>query len=784
MLPSVRDMLAFSDCAPTLSPQRHESTDDSESTDEGSRGSGTPSSKQRPGRKAGSNDRYPTTKNVRQYRCGIHSCAAVFKRPEHLKRHMLTHTQVRPFQCEAKGCGKRFSRRDNYITHTKKHMMDPEYPDTPSHRHTCSDINSDSSTGSSTPAQAESTALPPAVSSIFGLLNHTTTAAATAMSGTVARRGGGNLHRSITVTPFLNKLYRMVDDGSSDDLIRWSEDGNSFVVLRHEEFAKEVLPRFFKHSNFSSFVRQLNMYDFHKVPHLQQGGLIADGPEAESWEFSNGNFQRGQPDLLHFIRRKKGTRDTTPYDQDAANGPADEESLALNDDEADEDEDESGDAGNRAVPIARERSTPARTNALRSATPAPAGTAKARASRTPPATLAQILKEIQVIRDHQLTISSDIKRLQEENQSLWIQASTAEERHKQHQYTIDNILQFLATVFRGDARQSEIHPPLRRLIMNSSSVVEDDDGNNSDARTYQGQAQRQQRQSSRSSGYATPTTGAAGFAGHTQDIFEGTDLADMLGNSQQQSQSPPEKRPRTGSARTSRIYEMSSNASSSAEPASQGSPPNGASGRQSAQRIGNSNTTTVRRKVPSPQSTALTRTQNRPLIAGAQLPPVFSNAASSSALVPLAGPSLSTISSRTKSIEQLQQEIDSLGVSLDHLTRQLHSGANRDATPDPLLSSFGGSAASAPTMTASAADMMLQSLSTSKADINSLLTPEALNDLAVALTAPNTTLSSHGLGSTVSSGLSRTSMAHLSGYRGNPPTAAPIFDPSAAAISA
>ncbi|KAJ2320630.1 hypothetical protein GGI00_006200, partial [Coemansia sp. RSA 2681] len=268
------------------------------------------------------------------------------------------------------------------------------------------------------------------------------------------------------------------------------------------------------------------------------------------------------------------------------------------------------------------------------------------------------------------------------------------------------------------------------------------------------------------------------------DIFEGTDLADMLGNSQQQSQSPPEKRPRTGSARTSRIYEMSSNASSSAEPASQGSPPNGASGRQSAQRIGSSNTTTVRRKVPSPQSTALTRTQNRPLIAGAQLPSVFSNAASSSALVPLAGPSLSTISSRTKSIEQLQQEIDSLGVSLDHLTRQLHSGANRDATPDPLLSSFGGSAASAPTMTASAADMMLQSLSTSKADINSLLTPEALNDLAVALTAPNTTLSSHGLDSTVSGGLSRTSMAHLSGYRGNPPTAAPIFDPSAAAISA
>ncbi|KAJ2795552.1 Vascular endothelial zinc finger 1 [Coemansia furcata] len=84
---------------------------------------------------------------------------------------MLTHTQVRPFQCEAKGCGKRFSRRDNYITHTKKHLLDPECPDTILHRRTCSDLNSGSSTtGSSTPARTESPALP-AVSSIFGLLN-------------------------------------------------------------------------------------------------------------------------------------------------------------------------------------------------------------------------------------------------------------------------------------------------------------------------------------------------------------------------------------------------------------------------------------------------------------------------------------------------------------------------------------------------------------------------------------------------------------------------------------
>ncbi|KAI9252361.1 hypothetical protein BDA99DRAFT_574895 [Phascolomyces articulosus] len=110
------------------------------------------------------------------------------------------------------------------------------------------------------------------------------------------------------VPAFLNKLYNMVDDPTTDDLIRWAEDGMSFIVLRHEDFAKRVLPRFFKHSNFSSFVRQLNMYGFHKVPHLQQGVLHADS-DAERWEFSNPHFQRNQPDLLLLVTRKKG-RDT------------------------------------------------------------------------------------------------------------------------------------------------------------------------------------------------------------------------------------------------------------------------------------------------------------------------------------------------------------------------------------------------------------------------------------------------------------------------------------------
>lgn len=97
----------------------------------------------------------------------------------------------------------------------------------------------------------------------------------------------------------------MVNDPESDDLICWSDDGASFFVNRQEDFARKVLPRFFKHNKFSSFVRQLNMYGFHKVPHLQQGVLETDS-DSERWEFSNPHFQRNQPDLLLLVTRKKG----------------------------------------------------------------------------------------------------------------------------------------------------------------------------------------------------------------------------------------------------------------------------------------------------------------------------------------------------------------------------------------------------------------------------------------------------------------------------------------------
>lgn len=69
----------------------------------------------------------PTTGVVRKtkaYVCPLYSCQRLFKRLEHLKRHVRMHTMERPFLCEL--CQRRFSRADNLAQHVRTHARDGE----------------------------------------------------------------------------------------------------------------------------------------------------------------------------------------------------------------------------------------------------------------------------------------------------------------------------------------------------------------------------------------------------------------------------------------------------------------------------------------------------------------------------------------------------------------------------------------------------------------------------------------------------------------------------------
>ncbi|ETI22980.1 hypothetical protein G647_04776 [Cladophialophora carrionii CBS 160.54] len=60
----------------------------------------------------------------KSHSCPIPSCGRLFKRLEHLKRHVRTHTQERPYVCPY--CNKAFSRSDNLAQHRRTHESQPD----------------------------------------------------------------------------------------------------------------------------------------------------------------------------------------------------------------------------------------------------------------------------------------------------------------------------------------------------------------------------------------------------------------------------------------------------------------------------------------------------------------------------------------------------------------------------------------------------------------------------------------------------------------------------------
>ncbi|XP_048568386.1 heat stress transcription factor C-1a-like [Triticum urartu] len=131
----------------------------------------------------------------------------------------------------------------------------------------------------------------------------------------------------LDTAPFVAKTYQMVSDPRTEALVRWGRDSNSFVVTDVAGFSELLLPCFFKHGNFSSFVRQLNSYGFRKV-------------HPDRWEFAHESFLRGQTHLLPLIVRRKKKRGETSCSSLVGGG--EQHVMANIGEEVEEEEDDEG----------------------------------------------------------------------------------------------------------------------------------------------------------------------------------------------------------------------------------------------------------------------------------------------------------------------------------------------------------------------------------------------------------------------------------------------------------
>ena len=97
---------------------------------------------------------------------------------------------------------------------------------------------------------------------------------------------------------FLLKLYEILSKEEYSKIIHWSQNGSYIVITNIHLLAKKILPIYFNHQNYSSFVRQLNMYNFHK---------IRTDPDKQEQYFINESLNKNKTlnEIQNFKRKEK-----------------------------------------------------------------------------------------------------------------------------------------------------------------------------------------------------------------------------------------------------------------------------------------------------------------------------------------------------------------------------------------------------------------------------------------------------------------------------------------------
>ncbi|KAG6440469.1 hypothetical protein O3G_MSEX001278 [Manduca sexta] len=187
-----------------------------------------------------------------------------------------------------------------------------------------------------------------------------------------------------SVPAFLGKLWKLVNDTETNHLISWSPAGKTFVIKNQADFARELLPLYYKHNNMASFIRQLNMYGFHKITSVENGGLRYEKDEIE---FSHPCFMKGHAYLLEHIKRKI----------------ANPKSIVT-----------SNESGEKIL--------------------------------VKPELMNKVLADVKQMKGKQESLDAKFSAMKQENEALWREVAILRQKHIKQQQIVNNLIQFLMSL--------------------------------------------------------------------------------------------------------------------------------------------------------------------------------------------------------------------------------------------------------------------------------------------------------------------------------------------------
>lgn len=192
-------------------------------------------------------------------------------------------------------------------------------------------------------------------------------------------------------------------------------------MLDEDEFARTLIPELFKHNNYASFVRQLNMYGFHKKVGLSDNSMKASETKAKApSEYYNKYFKRGRPELLWLIQKPKNpTTGPKRKRDDDTKGDSDDERKYVQDT-----------GGGGYV----EDLTPVRRNDDM--------------AMIPRSEYNSLRHEVRELQQQQKLISNVLGQIKRQNDELYSRATSFQALHDRHENSINAILTFLATFYK------------------------------------------------------------------------------------------------------------------------------------------------------------------------------------------------------------------------------------------------------------------------------------------------------------------------------------------------